>query len=142
MDILVAAMIAWISTQTGLSMVSPPRVEFVTPPIMSEIVSGPNVAPNPQLRALYIRHSATIYLRANWDPSRLNDQSELVHELVHHFQRVHNLPYQCDAARETLAYDLQMKWLKEQGVEDPHELLQINQFYIVMVSVCRDSGDD
>jgi hypothetical protein len=142
MDILVAALIAWISTQTGLNMVASPRVEFVAQSIMSEIVSGPNIAPNPQLRALYIRDSATIYLRANWDSSRLNDQSELVHELVHHFQKVHDLPYQCEAARETLAYDLQMKWLKEQGVEDPHDLLQINQFYIVMVSVCRDSDHD
>lgn len=142
MDILVAVLIAWISVETGLSTVPPPRIEFVAPPMMSEIVSGPDVAPNPQLRALYVRRNATIYLRASWDASRLNDRSELVHELVHHFQTVHDLPYQCDAARETLAYDLQMKWLREQGVEDPYDLVQINQFYIVMVSVCRDEAFD
>lgn len=142
MDIIIAALTAWISSQTGWSIVPPPRIELVTPPRMSEIGLGPDIAPDPQLRALYSRQKETIYLRASWRSSSLRDQSELVHELVHHFQKRHDVPHQCDAARETLAYDLQMKWLKEQGVGDPYELTKINQFYVVMASVCRDPNND
>ena len=142
MDILVATLLTWISAQTGLNTVPAPRIEFVTPPRMSEIAMGPNIAANPQLRALYSQRHATVYLRANWNSAILSDQSELVHELVHHFQNVHNLPYQCGAAREELAYKLQIAWLKEQGIKDPYDLLQLNHFYVVMASMCRDVDHD
>jgi len=65
-----------------------------------------------------------------------------VPELVHHFQKVHGLPYGCNDEREKLAYAMQIKWLREQGVDDPHSLLQINDFFIVMVSMCRDVDFD
>ena len=142
MDILITTLIAWIAAQTGLSAVPPPRVEFVTQIQMAEIAAGPSIAPNPQLRALYSQRAATIYLRGNWNSVGLTDQSDLVHELVHHFQNIHNLQYQCGAAREELAYKLQIAWLKEQGVTDPYDLLKINHFYVVMASICRDVDHD
>ena len=142
MEILIGVLSAWIAIHMGLSDVPLPRVEFVRPTQMSEIAMGPGVTPNPQLRALYSQPASTIYLRANWNSAILSDQSELVHELVHHFQNVHGLPYQCGAAREELAYKLQIAWLKEQGVKDPYDLLQINHFYVVMASACRDVDFD
>jgi hypothetical protein len=142
MDILIATLSAWIAAYTGLAFVEPPRVEFVGQVRMSEIAHGPSIVPNPQLRALYSQRATTIYLRANWNAVSLRDQSELVHELVHHFQSAHNLTYECGAARETLAYDLQIAWLREQGVSDPYELLEINAFYVIVASMCRDVDHD
>ena len=142
MDILIATFSAWIVAQTGLTMVEPPRVEFVGQVRMSEIAHGPAISPNPQLRALYSQKVSTIYLRSNWSEISLRDQSELVHELVHHFQNAHALKYQCGAEREKLAYELQIAWLREQGIKDPYELLEINAFYVIMASVCRDVDHD
>ena len=142
MDFVISELSTWISAKTGLPPVHPPQIEFVTTPRMTEIAVGPGIAANPQLRALYNNRTKIIYLRANWSEVSLGDRSELVHELVHHFQNVHKQTYQCGAAREELAYDLQIRWLKEQGVSDPYELLQLNHFYIVMASACRDVDHD
>jgi hypothetical protein len=142
MELLVSLLTAWIAVQTGLSSVEPPRIEIVGPGVMSERAFGPGVAASPLLRGLYSQPEATVFLRGDWDASKLRDQSELLHELVHHFQNVHNLKFGCGAEREKLAYELQLKWLREKGVADPYELLEINAFFVVMVSVCRDANHD
>jgi hypothetical protein len=141
MDALIAVLSVWIALQTGLSAPPPPRVVHVHPDALRDLAMNPN-AQKERLRALYGRGDRIIYLRTNWDGTALADRSELVHELVHHFQNVYALPYSCNAARETLAYNLQIQWLREQGVADPHDLLQTNEFFIVMTSVCRDENFD
>ena len=142
MDLLITALSGWIALHTGLAAVEPPRIEFVTPTTMSERAFGPGIAPSPMLRALYSQPMGTVFLRKNWDAARLRDQSELLHELVHHFQNIHALKYACGAEREKLAYELQIAWLREQGVADPYEFLEINAFFVVMASVCRDADHD
>ncbi len=142
MDLLVTVLTGWIALQTGLAPVQAPRIEFVGPSAMSERAFGPGVAPSPLLRALYSQPEATVFLRRGWDAAKLRDQSELLHELIHHFQNVHRLPFACGAEREKLAYDLQIRWLREQGVADPYEFLEINAFFVVMNSVCRDANHD
>jgi hypothetical protein len=139
---LVPTLLVWIAVKMGFAVSPPPRIVFVDHTKMSELAHGPAITPNPQLRALYDRRTMTIYLRANWSAVSLVDQSELVHELVHHAQTTQQIPYQCAAAREELAYQLQVAWLKEQGIADPYELLQINHFFVVMVSMCRDVDYD
>lgn len=141
MDALIAALGAWIALQTGLSAGPSPHIEFVTPAAMVER-TGPGFAAGPLLRALYSQSAHTVYLRKEWDETSLRDRSELVHELVHHFQNIHKLQFRCAAEREKLAYDLQLAWLREQGVADPYQLLEINHFFVVMLSVCRDVDND
>ena len=141
MDALIAVLSAWIAAQTGLSAPPPPRVLHLDPAALHELATKPD-AQMERFRALYGRGERSVYLRTNWDAGKLNDRSELVHELVHHFQNIHALPYACSAERETLAYDLQVEWLREQGVPDPYEALQINEYFIVMASVCRDQNHD
>lgn len=138
MDALVAALAGWIALQTGLQAGPPPRIEFVSPATMTERAFGPGIASSPHLRALYSQPQLTVYLRQEWDAANVRDRSELVHELVHHFQNVNELQFKCSAEREKLAYDLQIAWLREQGVADPYELLEINYFFVVLLSVCRD----
>lgn len=142
MEVLIATFSAWIAVQTALSVPSPPRVVQIDPAAMYELASGADVQLVYRVRALYGRDGRLVYLRKNWDADQLGDRSELVHELVHHFQTAHALPYGCNAEREKLAYELQIKWLREQGVEDPYGLLQINDFFIVMSSICRDADHD
>ena len=91
MELLVAVLTGWIALQTGLSTAEPPQIELVTPNTMSERAFGPGIAASPLLRALYSQPANTVYLRKNWDASNLRDQSELLHELVHHFQNIHKL---------------------------------------------------
>lgn len=142
MDALIAALAGWIALQTGLSAGPAPRIEFVTPITMTERAFGTGVAPSPLLRAIYSQPTRTVYLRQEWDAANVRDRSELVHELVHHVQNVNNLKFRCPAEREKLAYDLQLAWLRDQGVRDPYELLEINHFFVVMLSVCRDVDSD
>lgn len=141
MDALVAVLSAWIATQTGLSAPPPPRVIHLYPAALHELATNRD-SQMYRVRALYGRGERVVYLRTNWEAANLSDRSELVHEIVHHFQNAHALSYECNAARETLAYELQIKWLREQGVADPHSLLEINDFFIVMTSVCRDQAHD
>ncbi len=34
----------------------------------------------------------------------------------------------------------QVEWLREQGVDDPHKFLNINELYVMLVSSCHDEG--
>ena len=61
-----------------------------------------------------------------------------MHELVHHVQESRALPYPCLAARERDAYRLQAAWLSQQGVSDPLAFMGVNEFTILVVSMCRD----
>lgn len=142
MDILIATLTAWIAAQTGLAAVEPPRIQFVGPVVMTETAFGPGARPSSQLRGLYRQDDRTVFLRSTWNAEDLRDRSELVHELAHHFQNAHGLKYDCGAAREKLAYELQIAWLRENGIRDPYEFLQINAFFVVMASLCRDVDHD
>jgi hypothetical protein len=127
-DVLVATLSAWIVIQTGLATVAPPNIVFVEQDRLVQSAAGAGAVGSSQIRALYRQSDRTIFLRSNWDAASLNDRSELVHELVHHFQNAHDLKYGCDAEREELAYKLQMTWLRENGVQDPYEFLELNAF--------------
>jgi len=51
-----------------------------------------------------------------WDPDDSTQVSLLVHELVHHAQLfMNNVNWPCPDAREAQAYNLQNKWLEENG---------------------------
>ena len=43
------------------------------------------------------------------------------------------------AARERLAYDLQLRWLGEQGILNPYTFLGINECTIGIASMCPAS---
>ena len=55
-------------------------------------------------------------------------------------QRFNKIDLPCAAAYERPAYDLQIKWLREQGVDDPYDLIKTNELGIYMLSVCRDGS--
>jgi hypothetical protein len=136
---LIATYIAWIVAQTGLMAPDHPSIHFVTAREMAVryVVPEDNGL---ELQALYDRAEGSIYLPQQWLPSDLRQQSALLHELVHHMQKSNNMDLPCAAAYERQAYDLQIKWLREQGVDDPYELIRTNELGVYALSVCRDGS--
>jgi Domain of unknown function (DUF6647) len=136
---LIAAYIGWIVAQTGLSAPAHPPVYFITVAEMAIRAESPENN-GLELQALYDRNERSIYLPRDWQPSDLRQKSALLHELVHHVQRFNNVDLPCISAYERPAYDLQIKWLREQGVDDPYDLIRINELSIYMLSACRDGS--
>lgn len=136
---LVATYLAWIVAQTGLSAPGHPPIHFVTSTELATRHGSPENS-RLELQALYNRSEGSIYLPQQWLPDDLRQKSALLHELVHHVQRFNNIELPCIAAHERQAYDLQIKWLREQGVDDPYDLIKTNGLGIYMASVCRDGS--
>lgn len=133
MNELVFAFLTWIAAETGLMIPPPPPVVLVSDVKMLELAHG-----NSEVRGLYLGDSATIYLRNDWNAADLRSRASLLHELVHHVQFANKLPSRCPAERERLAYELTLKWLREQGVADPYTVLNTDAFTIIFFSACPE----
>ncbi|WP_441244578.1 DUF6647 family protein [Tardiphaga sp. 768_D3_N2_1] len=139
MNSLIAVYIAWIVAQTGLTAPDRPAVHFVTSTEMAARYGAPE-SNGLEFQALYSHAENTIFLPNGWHIEDLRNRSALLHELVHHAQHASNVQAPCKAALERQAYDLQIKWLREQGVDDPYGLIGTNELTIYMVSTCRDDS--
>ncbi len=133
MDALVAALIVWIVAQTGLTVPDPPRIIQIP---IEQMVEKTGATARPQ--AIYVRNERTIYLRNDWSPDSLVNRATLLHELVHHFQQLNNVQAPCERAEEADAYHLELEWLRQQGVDNPYELLDTNELAIMLRSICLD----
>jgi hypothetical protein len=133
MSELILALLTWIAGETGLLTPSPPKVVLVAEDKMSELTSR-----HIDVRGYYDRDAATIYLRKDWDPADLRSRATLLHELVHHVQHFNRIPSRCPAEQEILAYELTVKWLRQQGVADPYKVLDIDEFTIYFFSLCPE----
>ncbi|CAN7638316.1 hypothetical protein LJR090_005595 [Bosea sp. LjRoot90] len=98
----------------------------------SEIVQQQD---RPNIISIYDSRENIIYLRDTWRGATAADLSVLVHELVHHFQEVHQEKFECDAAREAKAFELQEKWLRLFG-ESLEEEFQIDPFTLLVRTSC------
>lgn len=140
MDGLVGVLLVWIALQIGCEVPAPPQVRQVAPAALVEFVYGPSPPDGASVVALYDRRVQTIYLADTWQADSLWDRSTLLHELVHHVQEVTAMPYPCLEAREKLAYRLQAKWLREEnGIADPYSFMGVNEFTILIRSLCNQS---
>jgi hypothetical protein len=68
-----------------------------------------------EVEAFYDDATRTIYLPRGWRADSAAELSILVHELVHHLQKVAGLRYPCALAREALAFAAQEQWLSRFG---------------------------
>lgn len=64
-----------------------------------------------KIQAFYDDREQTIFLREDWNPTSQKDLSILVHEMVHHLQKLDKRAFNCPAEREKLAYKAQDAWL-------------------------------
>jgi hypothetical protein len=115
---LVAAIETWISAQFSLPPVREHAVIKLVP--AKEIVAlryssilGPGRSAGDQNDTVAVYHdpTQTIYLAQDWTGGTPAEQSILVHELVHHFQNILGIKYECGQEREKLAYRAQDRWL-------------------------------
>ena len=123
---LLTAMETWVSSQFDLPAIHEhPRIEFAPPAKIaslrfSDLLSDPGAQVEPTNRAssaqydtiaVYDDATRTIYLPEGWTGDTPAELSVLVHEVVHHFQNVLRLKYECPQEREKLAYIAQDRWL-------------------------------
>ena len=85
--------------------------------------------------ATYDSLSRTIYLPEDWAGRTPAEFSILVHEMVHHLQRLARGKQECAEASETLAFDAQDKWLRLFG-SDLETEFQIDGFTRVVAALC------
>ncbi len=137
-SVVVADLIAWIIARTQwVVQKPPPTICFVTNTQLAEIAYGGKARPNDlSIKALYGFKTHVVYLSGSWNPNDLRDRSYLVHELTHHLQTLNNVEAPCRAKRERMAFDLQFEWLREQGIQDPYEFLDIDELTIRLISEC------
>lgn len=123
---LMTAIAAWLAADYNLPFTSAlPEIAFTSPDRMAALVSGgvsaaqdkapsdhPDSATWPEIVAAYDSLSGTIHLPKGWSHDTPANSSMLVHEMVHHLQRVGGLRYACPEEREKLAFAAQERWLK------------------------------
>jgi hypothetical protein len=144
---LVAAIGSWLSVQFSLppieyqpviKLVPAQTIVTVRYPLLAH--RGPsNDYSTPLSRqdtvAVYNDTTQTIYLAEDWNGSTPAEQSILVHEMVHHFQNMLGLRYECGQAREELAYRAQESWLGLFG----HDLatdFELDPFSLLVKTKC------
>src|SRR5512147_2291835 len=130
---LIVALMTWIAAEAALVMPPPPHVVMLAADELTELP-----ARQIDVMGFYDRDTATVYLRAEWDPADLRSRATLLHELVHHMQDFNKIPSRCAAEQEILAYELAVKWLRQQGVADPYKVLDTDEFTIMFFSICPD----
>ena len=137
---IVASLISWIVAKTGWTNSEPPRIVFLTKKeIMEMLLQRPNGPPEDvSCQALYSHNDGIIYLTKDWRCSDPRDRGTLLHELVHHLQKLNGVKARCLAEYERQAYDLQLEWLREHGVQDPYKFLDVDEFTIHIISQCRE----
>jgi hypothetical protein len=120
-EALLAAVATWISKEFDLPPVDRlPQVVLVSPDRITAMryqrllpgatAAKPTMAAERETVALYSDAAHTIYLPDGWNGDTPAGSSVLVHEVVHHFQNVLGIGYECPQAREKLAYLAQNRW--------------------------------
>jgi hypothetical protein len=152
---LLTAIVLWIATNFGLppnyehpniKLVSSEEIMFLrfkafTSAQQREILNqqqhsdGQAVSGRRTAVAVYDDQNATIFLPDTWKGDTPADLSVLVHEMVHHLQNKALLKYECQGAREELAYAAQDKWLGLFGRNLEAEF-QIDPFTLKVSTTC------
>jgi hypothetical protein len=135
-EALIPGLLAWICLQMGCEPPPAPDIVLVPKEVLDERVYGDQHHGGTFACGLYDPQTQTIWLPEDCRADDLFHQSTLLHELVHHVQTASEMDYPCLAAREPLAYGLQAQWLRESGVEDPYAMMGVDDFTILMRSIC------
>jgi uncharacterized protein DUF6647 len=123
---LVHAIALWLAQEFELSSIQRyPAIKIVSSDAMISLryrgllptnarvegASNGEAPPASDILAIYSDRDETIYLAEGWNSGTAAGVSVLVHEMVHHLQRVLGLRHECPQERETLAYQAQERWL-------------------------------
>jgi len=126
----------WIIQQTGWPGADAPPIRVTSFAHLGELSGLSSDAEWIRPAAFYSKSEHLIYLADGWNKDDLVDQSILVHELVHHFQIEDHIQFACWGRYEAQAYELQIQWLRAQGIKDPHTLLHASKASIETLAEC------
>jgi hypothetical protein len=127
----------WIIQQTGwVPTANVPAIKITSFARLRELSGLSSDAEWIRPAAFYSKGEHVIYLADSWNKDDLVDQSVLVHELVHHLQIEDHIKLACWGRYEAQAYELQILWLRIQGVKDPHNLLHASKASIETLAEC------
>ena len=144
---LLRAIVTWLADNFGLPRSDDlPAVKRETSSRITALHYNGSLSDGPQflhgapagLRpviATYDSLSNTIYLPEDWAGRTPAELSILVHEMVHHLQRLARRKHECAEAGETLAFDAQDKWLRLFGSDLATEF-QIDGFTRLVAALC------
>ena len=132
----VAPFIDWIVAKTGWAVHEAPPIHFVPYGELVKIFTG-GKSTDFHVEGLYSDEDHSIYLPEGWRGDDLHDRSVLLHELVHHLQYLNKVKAVCSSEYDWQALELQVAWLREQGVEDALDLLGLSPLYILMLRQCE-----
>jgi hypothetical protein len=128
--------INWIIQRTGWPAVGVPPIKITSFAHLRELSGLSRDAEWIRPAAFYSKNEHIIYLADSWNKDDLVDQSILVHELVHHLEIEDHIQFACWGRYEAQAYDLQIQWLRTQGVKDPNNLLHASKASIESLAEC------
>ena len=133
---LLAALIAIAVSFTGLPTAEAPHLQFLTQRELHQMFYPETEWKEgyPSIIAAY--KEGHIFLRGDWEKTSRRDQSILLHEVVHHLQYVSGAKYTCPGLLEKVAYDAQIRFLSERGL-DFFELFESDPLFIMLVTTCR-----
>jgi hypothetical protein len=126
MQALLTAIVTWLSANYGLpANYDLAAVRFAAPMEIASIrygafglersgeaIAAYNSLPADQRHSIvsvYDDKTKTIVLPVGWQGISPAELSELVHEMVHHLQKVADLTYACPQEREALAYIIRLR---------------------------------
>lgn len=155
MDALVTLIVLWLASNFDLPAVDDrPHIEFVPAaemaaalhrglsklPLPDHLVdSDALLSGYPRVIAFYSDATDTLYLPSQWTGGTVAEVSVLVHEMVHFLQDRADLKYDCQGAREKVAYAAQERWLQLFNTTLEAEF-EIDTFTLVIKTRCWDSN--
>jgi hypothetical protein len=132
----VRSYINWIIQQTGWPATGIPPIKITSFAHLRELSGLSSDVEWIRPAAFYSTSDHLIYLAESWNKDNLVDKSILFHELVHHLQIEDHIQFACWGRYEAQAYELQIQWLRSQGVKDPHNLLHASKASIESLAEC------
>ena len=152
----------WISQATGWHVPEVPAIAFMTPTQLARTayecdkptidneaicsLSDEEIKLNPGVMrpiALYNTETELVMMPAEFNVDKIRDRSILLHELVHYMQwknGIYPKQYPCRQATEAEAYNLQEKYLLEEGGVELHDVIEIGPLLRFMLTTCQDMG--
>jgi hypothetical protein len=147
---LLAEIEAWLSSEFDLPTIREhPHLKFVLADKMAELrfrnllpdpgagiaTNDPTASAQGDTVAIYQDATRTIYLPEGWTGNTAAEVSILVHEMVHHFQKVLGLKHECPQEREKLAYLAQDHWLRRSGHSLADDFM-LDPFSVLVKTAC------
>jgi hypothetical protein len=106
-----ASLMGWVSSNFGVEADgSAVRIERASSTRLAAVPYG-GIQQRRHVLGVYDDTTRTVFLPEEWTGGSPEEQSVLVHQLVHHLQNLAGLMFQCAEEREKLAYAAQERWL-------------------------------